>query len=174
MAVETQQGKPRPRNPRPGEGAPTSNAVLAGPSHDPKTGRFVPGNQASRLRALKRTQRLGTLDPSQCAPWARDAVELAHEEALRLVAEVGAECSESLKGFATDAAEAHAMYRALMRIALDPETDAKTKVEALDDARMWMKEHRAALLCLRAEARAGLPERDNGEDWLDDAADGAT
>lgn len=156
MSVESSHGKRRPRTPRPGEHAIDANAVLAGPFKDATTGRFVVGNQASRLRALKRTQSLVTLNPNACAPWARPHVELAQKEAMALVVEVGAESSESLKGFATAAADAHALYRAHMAIALDPKTDAKTAASALSEARMWQKEHRQSLLSLRAEARAGL------------------
>ncbi len=164
MTVETQQGKPRPRTPRPGEHATALlNAVNAAPLRDPKTGRWLAGNQAGRLRTLKRTQSLITLNPTECAAWVRPYVELAPDEAADLVLECAAESSPSLKAFAEDAANAAAFYRALLAIAVDPSTDAKTAREARSEARAWLKERRQALLSLRAEARAGLRTRDGGE-----------
>lgn len=168
MTVENSHGKPRPRVPRPGEHANVRSAVLAAPMHDRSTGRFLPGNQVARLRALKHTS-LATLNPSTCAVWVRPFVELVHSEALALVAEAGAESSESLKGFATAAAEAHAMWRACMSIALADDVDDKTSESARSEARAWLKEHRQSLLSLRAEARAGLPERGDTHQDLDRA-----
>jgi hypothetical protein len=134
-------------------------AVLAGPYKDPATGRFLPRNQASRLRGLKTVGKLTTLNPAACAPWARPFVELAQGEASKLVVEVGAEEVPSLMAFAEDAATAVAMHRAFMAIALAPDCDPVTRASALSEARMWLKERRQSLLCLRAEARAKMPER---------------
>ncbi len=159
MSIETSQGKRRPRVPRPGERALVLATVLAGPYKDPVTGQFLPGNQASRLRALKTAGKLTTLNPEVCAPWARPYIELAQSEASELVVEVGAEETPSLRAFAEDAATAVAMHRAFMAIALAPDTDEKTKAAALSEARMWLKERRQSLLSLRAEARAAMPER---------------
>lgn len=174
MSVETSQGKRRPRVPRPGEGAIVPATVLAGPFKDPATGRFLPGNQASRLRALKTPTRLTTLNPAACAPWARPFVELAQGEASKLVTEVGAETSPSLMAFAEDAATAVALHRAFLAIALDEKTDAETKEAALGEARMWLKERRQSLLSLRAEARAQVPQRaaDKPPPWLVPVDDG--
>jgi hypothetical protein len=146
--------------------------VLAGPYKDPATGRWLPGNSASRLRALKRAPKLTTLNPAACAPWARPFVELAQREASELAAEVAADGSASLLGFAEDAATAVAMHRAFLAIAMSPDTDPSTRDSALNEARMWMKERRQELLSLRAEARAGLPRRrpDDGEPWAEDVA----
>ena len=130
MSVESSHGKRRPRAPRPGEHAEIRNAVLAAPLRDPATGHFLPGNKAGRLRTLKSLGTLATLDPTQCAAWVRPYVELVQMEASALVEESGAEDSESLKGFAVAAADAHAMYRALMAIALAPETAALTAIAA--------------------------------------------
>jgi hypothetical protein len=84
---------------------------------------------------------------------------LAQAEASKLVAEVGAETSPSLMAFAEDAACAVAMHRAYMAAALAEDADAKTRAEAMHEARQWLKERRQSLLSLRAEARAGVPER---------------
>jgi hypothetical protein len=135
--------------------------VLAGPYKDPKTGRWVAGNQAARLRGIKSCGKLTTLNPSECAQWVRPYVELAQREASELVAEVGAEGSPSLMAFAEDAANAVAIHRAFLAIAAAPDADAATKAAALGEARMWLKERRQSLLCLRAEARSGVPERPN-------------
>ncbi len=159
MTVEKSHGKRRPRAPRPGEHAEIRNAVLAAPLRDPVTGHFLRGNKAGRLRTLKSLGTLATLDPAACAAWVRPYVELVQVEASALVEETGAEESESLKGFAVAAADAHAMYRALMAIALAPDTPADKATEARSEARAWLKEHRQSLLSLRAEARAGVPER---------------
>lgn len=167
MTVEKSHGKRRPRTPRPGEHAMTAATVSAGPFKDASTGRFLPGNQAARLGALKRVRSLVTLNPAACAPWVRPFVVRAHTEVLELVAEMGAEGSASLSGFAEDAADAHAMYRALMAIALAEGTDPKVASEARSEARAWMKEHRQSVLSLRAEARAGVPGRDDGPLDLD-------
>lgn len=173
MGVETSHGKRRPRVPRPGEGAALVAAVMAAPLRDEKTGRWLPGNKAGRLRALqavgKRT--LVTLNPAKCAPWVRPFVELAQAEVQQIVVECGAEASASLKGFAVAAVNALAMHRAFLAIAVDPDTDEKRRSEALAEARAWLKEHRQSVLSLRAEARAGLPERDNGDGWLDTDGD---
>jgi hypothetical protein len=67
------------------------------------------------------------LNPAACAPWARPFVELAQNEASKLVAECGAESSPSLMAFAEDAACAVAMHRAFLAIALATDVDAKTK-----------------------------------------------
>ena len=162
MTVETSHAKRRPRTPRPGEHADAVNAVLAAPFKDASTGRFLPGNKAGRLRTLKTVRSLVTLNPAECAVWVRPHVAHAHTEALELVTETGAEGSTSLSGFAEDAADAHAMYRALMSLALAEGTDEKTASAARSEARAWMKEHRQSLLSLRAEARAGVPDRETG------------
>jgi hypothetical protein len=138
-------------------------AVSAAPLRDPTTGKFVHGNQAGKLRGLKLVRSLVTLNPAECAAWVRPFVEVALDEVVQLVQEAGAEASTSLQGFAEDAADAHAMYRALMSIALDEKSDAKTAADARQEARAWMKEHRQSLLSLRAEARAGTP-RSNGDE----------
>lgn len=158
MTVETSHGKRRPRVPRPGE-TEVRDAVLAAPLRDATTGRWLPRNQASRLRTLKRAAALVTLDAANVAPWVRPLVEMAQRELVALVAEVGAEGSASLTAFAEAAATAHAMQRAFLSIAGAADADEKTKASALAEARQWMKEHRQSLLCLRAEARAGVPAR---------------
>lgn len=166
MTVERSQGKPCPRPPRPGEHAMTAETALTAPIRDPQTGRFVPGNNAARLRALKRAAKLTTLNPSSCATWARPFVELAHKRAVELVEELGAECSPSLMGFAEAAATADAMHRAYLAIALSPDSDTRTRDAAASEARHWLREHRQSLLSLRGEARAGVPERANDGDDL--------
>lgn len=163
MTVERSQGSPKPRTPRPGEHAAGADTVLAGPFKDAATGRFLPKNQAARLRALKRGPKLATLNPAMCAEWARPAVQLAQREASALVTEVGAEGSPSLMAFAEDAATAVAMHRAFLAIALAPDADPATKTDALHESRQWLRERRQSLLSLRAEARAGVPVRDDGQ-----------
>lgn len=164
MTVERSHGKRRPRVPRPGETpADVRAAVLAAPLHDPATGRWLPRNQAARLRALKSLADIAALSVETCAPWARPFVELARDEASKLVVEAGAEASPSLIGFAEDAATALAMHRAFLAVAVAPDVDPKTKTTALAEARAWMREHRQSLLSLRAEARAGVPGREGGD-----------
>lgn len=159
MSVERSQGKRRARIPRPGESALTAATVLAGPIRNTTTGRFVAGNTAAKLRALKRAHKLVTMNPAKCAPWVRPYIELARREVSELVEELGAEGSPSLMAFAEDAATACALHRAYLAIAVANDVDAETKAHALSEARQWQKERRASLLSLRDEARAGAPKR---------------
>lgn len=148
-SIETQQGKRRPRQPRPGDG--TAAAVVTAPYRH-RNGRFADGNDLSRLRLLKSAYQVGFvgLNPEKVAPWLRSFVEMANGDATRLIEETGAAGSASLTGLAEQAANALAFARGLQ--ALAAEGDAK----AQEQARHWMREYRQFVIALRAEARTPL------------------
>jgi hypothetical protein len=153
MPIETQQGKRRPRQPRPGDGT----AVLTAPHRDGKSGRFQAGNDFSRLRLLKSAYEVGFvgLNPEKVTPHLRPFVELANGDASRLIQETGAEGSPSLTGLAEQAANALAFARGLLAIAAEGDPAAQ------EQARHWMREYRQFIIALRAEART--PLRPGGE-----------
>lgn len=160
--IERSHGKPRVRVRRSRRSTPATvdvSAVLAGPLKDPQTGRFLPGNQAGRLRALKTGPKLATMNPEACAGWLRPYVEDAHERARDLVVEMGAEVSPSLMAYAEDAATADSIHRAMLAIAADPEADPKTRTDALKEARAWLNEKRQSITTMRVEARSKMPPR---------------
>jgi hypothetical protein len=132
------------------------SAALTAPQRNPKTGRFAPGNTASRLRALKMGARhLIGLDPSKCAPWARQFVELANADAKRLVGEHDCADDTALVRLCENVALANAVARALAVLGLQGEGNR----EALLESKQWFTEHRQELLSLRAEAREHRKER---------------
>lgn len=158
MTIERQQGKRRVRTPRPGENAVSASTVLSGPIQDPVTGRFLKENQAHRLRALKRQRReLIGLDPEKVVPWLREPVQVAQERMRALVTEYGVEDDTGLVGLAEQAATSHAIALAYLTVG------AQGDLEALAEARHWMREYRQAILALRGERRAGMPGREQGE-----------
>lgn len=160
MSVERSHGRSRPRVPRPGEHAVAPDAVSPAPIRDPRTGRFVAGNVAGRLRSLRRRERdLMTLGPSVVAPWVRPFVSGVPRETSQFVEEVGGEDRPSLLAFASDAAISGALSRAYLALGIDPAADPETREIALGRAQVWLRERRQCLLSLRAEARAGIPDR---------------
>ena len=146
--IETQQGKRRVRQPLPGEGS----AVLTAPLRDGPTGRFLPGNDFSRLRILRAAYEVGFvgLNPDAVVPQLRPFVELAKGDACRLIEETGAAGSPSLTGLAEQAANALAFARGLQALAAEGDKDAQ------EAARHWMREYRQFVIALRAESRTPL------------------
>jgi hypothetical protein len=143
-------GKPRPRTPRPGSSPLDPSTALTVPQRDPRTGKFAPGNTASRLRALKAGARhLIGLDPSKVAPWARGFVALANTDARRLVEEHGIVDDTALVRLAENAALANAVARGLAVLGLQGEGNRA----ALAEAKAWAQEFRQGLLTLKAESR---------------------
>ncbi len=147
-SIETQQGKRRPRQPRPGDGT----AVLTAPHREAATGRFLPENDFSRLRRLKAAYEHGFvgINPAEVVPHLRPFVELANGDASRMIEEAGAEHSPTLTGLAEQAANALAFARGLQALA------ATGDKEAQDQARHWMREYRQFVIALRAESRTPL------------------
>jgi hypothetical protein len=134
--------------PEPGESPLPPGTVLAAPMRDAKSGRFTPGNRAAKLRALKGSAKhLVGLNPAQVVPWLRPFVELANRDAGRLVEENGCADDTALMRLAEDAAAAHAVFRGLLSLG------AQGDREALAEAKAWLREHRQAVLTLRAESR---------------------
>lgn len=155
--IEWSHGRARTIARRPSDGGPPllPPTVLIGPMRDPQTGRWVAGNVAHRVRAVRAAAReLATLNPATCGPWLRphvaDGATYATELAERFP-------DPALRRLVLDCAAAHTAYRALLALAGEGDGDA------LKEARAWLREHRACLATLsalagsmRSDAPAGL------------------
>lgn len=157
VALEQSHGRTR-LTVRVDETTPPTSAD-AGPQNDPKTGRFVKGNRMHRRRQLvTRAKGIATLNPTKVPTWLRPYVE---QGGAYVVAMLGMlEGKPALHPLAGDCADAHAMYRATLGLALEAE-DAKTRAALMSEARGWLREHRTALATLSALAGGmKLPEPD--------------
>jgi hypothetical protein len=106
----------------------------------------------------ERAQGIATLDPKRCASWLRPFVEGGAAYGLDLL---GRFADPALARLVGDTADARTVYRALLHLAAQGDT------EALKEARAWLREHRACLSTLAALAGA-TPAADDGADapWL--------
>jgi hypothetical protein len=134
---------------------------LSGPINDERSGRFLPGNRAYRLRSLKaKAEGLATLDPNKCASWLRPFVELGRSYVVTLLSAL--EDKALLHPLAGDVADAHTMYRATLALAGSTD-DPKERNSLMSEARGWLREHRAAFATLCALAGdLKLPTPDMG------------
>lgn len=152
LEINYSHGRPRVELRRPSDGGTPAlpEAVDAAPTHDATTGRFLPGNRAHRLRALKSKQAgIATLDPARCASWLAPSVKDGAGYAMTLMSRFPDPALARLVGATADA---HVMARALLQLAATGDKDA------LSEARAWLREHRA---CLRElAALAGLVTRE--------------
>ena len=122
----------------------------APPMTDPKTGRFLPGNRAHRLRQLKRRAAgIATLNPVRVPSWLRPFVEQGASYVVALLSMLDGK--PALRPLAGDCADAHAMYRATLSLAVAAEFP-KDRAALMAEARGWLREHRTALATLSALA----------------------
>lgn len=153
---EKSQGKYRPKSPRIlGHGSAKVQPIPAPPNVEGErdgAGRFVKGNAAGKLRAAKamaRTRGVMTLNPTKCAAWLAPHVRDGQGYGVDLIKRVPDPVLARLAG---DVADARAVYRALLGVAASEDTDASERIEALREARAWLREHRASLATLSALA----------------------
>jgi hypothetical protein len=144
--LEWSHGRARVTARRPSDGGPPalppSDTEASAPMHDPKTGRFVPGNRAARRRQVKaRAKGISTLDPNRCASWLRPFVADGASYGVELLQRFSDPVLAKLVG---DTADARTVYRALLHLAAQGDT------EALKEARAWLREHRACISTLAA------------------------
>jgi len=144
MPIERSHGEERAQNWRVDELPPAiANTDVTAPDRDENTGRFVPGNAASRRRKLKGAAKvLVSLDPAHCDPWLRPSIELAVTHATDIIAGLPVQ-SAALNALAVDTATATAVYRGLL--ALGAQGDAK----ALSEARAWLREARQRCVSMK-------------------------
>jgi hypothetical protein len=117
------------------------------PIQDASTGRFVKGNRAYRRRQVKeRSKGIATLDPKRCASWLSPFVVGGAEYGCDLLRRFPDPALARLVG---DTADARTVYRALLHLAAQGDT------EALKEARAWLREHRACLATLSALSGTG-------------------
>lgn len=142
MSLEWSHGKRRASTRTPSGDVPAlPQSAEADTERDPSTGRFLPANRAARRRTLKRQARgLHTLNPAACASWLAPSVKLAARYAVDLAATLPDH--PALVALAGDAADARAVYRGLLALGAQGDT------EALKEARGWLREHRASLATL--------------------------
>lgn len=158
MPVSTSHGKPRAETPRARDLPATPDAATTAPDRDPHTGRFVPGNVASRRRALKRIgKQLAWLKPDQLAPWAAPYADAARAHAGDLLAELGA-VGPLVSPLAEELASARLVYRALLALGLAGDQDA------LDAARGWLRECRQLGITLKALSADSMPTPDETDE----------
>jgi hypothetical protein len=166
VTLEQSHGKPR-LTVRVDEVPPLPSSD-APPIHASGSKRFAKGNQAWRLRSLRRrADGLSTLNPARCPAWMRPHVEAGAPYTVALLAML--EGKPALHPLAGDVADAHCMYRALMALALEAES-AKDRGALLAEARGWLREHRTALATLSALAgdmKLPLPPDGTGTPWLE-------
>lgn len=158
--LEWSHGKRRPKAPRVlGKDAgveplPPSETADAAPTNDPKTGRFLPGNRAHRRRAVKeKAKGISTLNPERCQSWLSPHVRDGAAYGIELLRRFP---DPALARLAGDVADSHTVYRALLALG------AQGDVEALREARAWLREHRSALATLSglASERTGSADED--------------
>ena len=136
-------------------------AALTAPDRDPSTGRFVPGNAASRLKALKRRARaLPWLDEARCAPELAPYVVAAKEHAADLLADLPRDAGPLLGPVAEELAGARIVYRALLAKGLEGDP------AALDAAKAWLRECRQHALALEGLSRKPAPKGDDADNKL--------
>lgn len=119
--------------------------VQNGPVRDPLTGRFLKGNGAARRRSLRAAAKgIHTLNPAACPSWIAPFARLGAAYALELAATLPAH--PALGALVGDAADARAVFRGLLALAAQGDT------EALKEARAWLREHRALVATIAALA----------------------
>ncbi len=162
--------KGRVRNATRVDEVPPLESVATAPQTDAKAGRFLPGNGMHRRRWLKaKAEGLTTIAPSSAPSWVRPHLECGVTYTASLLAML--EGRPALHPLAGDCADAHAMYRALLGLALATE-DAKERASLLGEARGWLREHRTALATLSALAGdLKPPPGPEGFPWLVPAKD---
>lgn len=149
VALEWSKGKPRPSL-RLDEGATPPVAAPTGPMKDPATGRWVKGNQAVRLRQLKRRERgIATMNPATAPTWLRPFVAAGAGYVRALLAVIGER--PELAALAGDVADSHTLFLGLRTLALASE-EPKERAALLGEARAWAREHRSGLATLAALA----------------------
>lgn len=127
---------------------------------DAATGQFIKGNQAYRRRQVKeRAKGITTLDPRRCASWISPFVTNGAAHGLELLQRFADPALSRLVG---NAADAHTVYRALLHLAANGDT------EALKESRAWLREYRSCLSTLSALSGDGVAA-DDGADapWID-------
>jgi hypothetical protein len=159
--LETSHGRTRATL-RLDQGATPPSPADTAPTNDAKTGRFVKGNRAYRRRQLvQRAKGIATLNPSKVPTWLRPYVEQGAAYVTALLGMLGDR--PALHALAGDCADAHAVYRATLAMAVDAE-DPKVRASLMSEARGWLREHRTALATLSALAGGmRLPEPDPHE-----------
>lgn len=151
MPIRTSHGRAVAENHRADKLPNIDAAAAAAPDRDPHTGRFVPGNSASRRRKLLKVARsLPWLDEAACEPWLAPYVRAAKAHAVDLL-ETLPPGGALLSPVAEELATARVIVRALMAKGL--QGDAK----ALEAARAWFREARQHALALEGMARKPLP-----------------
>lgn len=153
MPVTRQHRQPYPEAPRARDLPDTPVTAAAGSDRDPRTGRFQPGNTASRRRAFIRIARqLPWLDADQCAEWVRPYITSTREHAADLLADLGA-AGPLASPLAEELATARLVYRALLQLGLTGD------MEALEAARSWLREARQTAITLEHMARQHRAEQ---------------
>jgi len=127
---------------------------------DAKTGRFLPGNRAYRRRQVReRAKGITTLDPKRVASWLTPFVAGGAEHGLELLQRFPDPALARLVG---NAADAHTVYRALLHLA------AQGDSQALGEARAWLREYRSCLATLSALSAGGHTDPDGSDaPWLE-------
>lgn len=158
MPVSSSHGRRGAENFRADELPTVDPAALTAPDRDPTTGRFAPGNAASRLRALKRRAKsLPWLDEARCEPWLAPYVVAAKEHAADLLADLPRDAGPLLAPVAEELAGARVVYRALLARGLEGDPGA------LESARAWLRECRQHALALEGLSRKPLPRGEGAE-----------
>jgi hypothetical protein len=153
MPLSKSHGETHAENFRADELPSVDPAALAEPDRDPNTGRFKPGNAASRLRTLKRQAKaLPWLDESRCEPWLRPFVVAAKQHAADLLADLPRDAGPLLAPVAEELAGARIVYRALLAKGLEGDP------AALESARAWLREARQHALALEGLSRKPAPK----------------
>lgn len=159
--LEWSHGRPRVTQRRPSDGGPPALPEAADPEpmKDATTGRFLPGNRAYRRRQVKeRARGIATLDPKRCASWLRPFVEGGASYGCDLLQRFPDPALARLVG---DTADARTVYRALLHLAAQGDT------EALKEARAWLREHRSCLSTLSALSGDGrAADGDEAAPWV--------
>ena len=105
------------------------------------------------LQGLIKARGITTLNPASVPAWLRPHVEDGAEYGSDLLARFPDPCLARLVG---DVADAHCVYRGLLALG------AAGDVEALREARAWLREHRSALATLSGlAAENGAPVDDD-------------
>lgn len=159
--LEWSKGRARITLPRASDGGPPPlpEAADAAPLNDPVTGRFTNPTLAARRRWLKKqTKGVTTLDPKRCASWLSPHVVDGAAHGLDLLQRFPDPALSRLVG---NAADAHAVYRALLHLA-----SSAGDTEALKESRQWLKEYRACLSTLSALSGGGHANDDDANDPL--------